>query len=226
MKVICWDFDGTLVYSEHLWSSSVFRALNETVLAHNITFTDIRSCMATGFTWHTPYEDYSNMTGEKWWIFMNRHIYNSYLSLGIEPDLAKTATDRVRDIIKETKNYNLYSDTVETLELARNKGYKNVLLSNNYPDLIEVLDALDLTKHFDHLIISALEGYDKPRPEIFEIAKNLYPDGEYIMVGDNPIADVKGGKAAGMKTVLVHKGYCDEADHCFDDLRSVLDVEM
>ncbi|MBR4071211.1 MAG: HAD family hydrolase [Clostridia bacterium] len=224
MKVICWDFDGTLVYSEHLWSSSVFRALNETVPKHNLTFSDIRSCMATGFTWHTPYEDYSSMTGEKWWLFMNRHIYNSYLSLGIERDLAKMATDRVRDIIKETKNYNLYPDTIAVLERARENGYKNVLLSNNYPDLIEVLDALDLTKHFDHLIISALEGYDKPRPEIFEIAKNLYPDGEYIMVGDNPCADIEGGRAAGMTTVLVHKGYCDEADHCFDDLMSVLTV--
>ncbi|MBR6650470.1 MAG: HAD family hydrolase [Clostridia bacterium] len=224
MKVICWDFDGTLVYSDHLWSSSVFRALNETVPKHNITFSDIRSCMATGFTWHTPYEDYSSMTGEKWWIFMNRHIYNSYLSLGIEPHLAKMATDRVRDIIKETKNYNLYPDTIAVLERARENGYKNVLLSNNYPDLIEVLDALDLTRYFDHLIISALEGYDKPRLEIFEIAKNLYPDGEYIMVGDNPCADVEGGKAAGMKTILVHKGYCDEADHCFDDLMSVLTV--
>ena len=46
------------------------------------------------------------------------------------------------------------------------------------------------------------------------------------MVGDNPIADVKGGKAAGMKTVLVHKGYNAEADYSFDDLMSVLDVEM
>ncbi len=226
MKIICWDFDGTLVYSEHLWSSSVFRALNETVTNHNVAFNDIRSCMMRGFTWQTPYEDYSTMTGEKWWDFMNAHFYNSYLSLGIVPDLAEVAADKVRNIIKEPKNYNLYPDTIAVLEASNKKGYKNVLLSNNYPDLIEVLDALDLTKYFDDLIISAVVGYDKPRCEIFEIAKNLYPCGEYIMVGDNPYADVKGGKAAGMKTVLVHKGYDENADHCFDDLMSVLSVEM
>ncbi len=226
MKVICWDFDGTLVYSEHLWSGSVFRALNETVANHNIVFTDIRRCMATGFTWHTPDEDYSKMTGEKWWKFMNAHIYNSYLSLGIAPGLAKAATNKVRTIIKETKNYNLYPDTVAVLEKSRELGYKNVLLSNNYPDLIDVLDALDLTKYFDDLIISAVVGYDKPRREIFEMAKALYPDGEYIMVGDNPYADVEGGNAAGMKTVLVHKGHSPEADYRFDDLISVLDVEI
>ncbi len=225
MKIICWDFDGTLVYSDHLWSGSVFRALNETVLEHNIAFTDIRRCMATGFTWHTPDEDYSNMTGEKWWDFMNAHIYNSYISLGIAPDLAKAATHKVRGIIKETKNYNLYPDTIATLEKSREMGYKNVLLSNNYPDLIEVLDALGLTSYFDDLIISAVVGYDKPRKEIFEIAKALYPEGEYIMVGDNPWADVAGGNAAGMKTVLVHKGECADADYCFDDLTSVLDIE-
>jgi len=44
------------------------------------------------------------------------------------------------------------------------------------------------------------------------------------MVGDNLYADIEGGKAAGMKTVLVHKGRSDAADHCFDDLTSVLDV--
>ncbi len=224
MKIICWDFDGTLVYSEHLWSGSVFRALNETVAEHNIVFTDIRRCMAKGFTWHTPYEDYSNITGEKWWDFMNSHIYNSYISLGIEPSLARAATDKVRGIIKEAKNYNLYPDTIKVLESARERGYKNVLLSNNYPDLIEVIDALDLTRHFDHLIISALVGYDKPRAEIFSIAKELYPDDDFIMVGDNPYADIEGGKKAGMKTVFVHKGECADADYCFDDLMSVLGI--
>lgn len=225
MKIICWDFDGTLVYSDHLWSNSVFRALNETVPVHNVEFTDIRRCMQTGFTWQTPFEDYTALIGEKWWEFMNLHIYNSYISLGIAPDLAKAATDKVRGIIKETKNYNLYSDTVASLEKSREMGYKNVLLSNNYPDMTEVLDALDLTRHFDHLVISALVGYDKPRAEIFEIAKALYPEGEFIMVGDNPSADVEGGKAAGMKTILVHKGFCAEADYSFDDLMSVLDIE-
>lgn len=222
MKVICWDFDGTLVYSEHLWSGSVFRALNETVSEHSILFTDIRRCMATGFTWHTPYEDYSRMTGEKWWDFMNAHIYNSYISLGISPDLARVATDKVRGIIKQRENYNFYPDTISALEMAREKGYKNVLLSNNYPDLPEVMDALDLTRYFDDIIISAVVGYDKPRGEIFEIAKALYPEGEYIMVGDNPYADILGGNAVGMKTVLVHKGHCDDADCCFDDLMSVI----
>ena len=224
MKVICWDFDGTLVYSEHLWSGSVFRALNESVSVHNVLFTDIRRCMATGFTWHTPYEDYSQMTGEKWWDFMNARIYRSYISLGIEPELAKAATDKVRGIIKEEKNYNLYADTIAVLGKSRELGYKNVLLSNNYPDLTEVLDKLDLTHRFDDLIISALVGYDKPRDEIFNMAKEPYPDGEFIMVGDNPLADIEGGKRAGMKTVLVHKSECAAADYCFDDLMSVLEV--
>ena len=225
MKIICWDFDGTLAYSDHLWSNSVFRALNETTSEHNVAFTDIRRCMQTGFTWQTPSEDYSKMTGEKWWDFMNAHFYNSYISLGVSSADAKAATDKVRGIIKEPANYTLYPDTITALEKSRAMGYKNVLLSNNYPDLTEVLDALGLTSYFDDLIISAVVGYDKPRAEIFELAKGLYPDGEFIMVGDNPSADVEGGKSAGMKTVLVHKGFCAEADYSFDDLTSVLDIE-
>lgn len=42
------------------------------------------------------------------------------------------------------------------------------------------------------------------------------------MIGDSIHADIAGGNNAGMTTILVHKGYSEKADFCFDDLRSVL----
>ena len=102
-------------------------------------------------------------------------------------------------------------------------GHKNVLLSNNYPDLIEVLDKLELTKYFDRIIVSANYGYDKPRKELFDIAKALYPNEEYIMVGDSITADIVGGNNAGMKTVLVHKGYEEKADFCTENLTEIFE---
>ncbi|MGN1201888.1 MAG: HAD hydrolase-like protein, partial [Eubacterium sp.] len=70
-KVIFWDFDGTITYSTSLWSSSVLRALKETDFESDIELEEIRKYMAFGFTWHTPDEDYSSLTGDKWWDFMN-----------------------------------------------------------------------------------------------------------------------------------------------------------
>lgn len=223
-KVVCWDFDGTLVYSHHLWSSSVFEALKDTVPNADVDFKDIRKHMCYGFTWDTPYEDYSNMTHDKWWEFMNKHIFNTYIDLGFSKDIAEIATEKVHGIIKRIDNYNLYDDAIETLKALKNKGVINVLLSNNYPDLNDILVELDLVRYFDKIVISAVEGYDKPRKELFEIAKNSYLNSKFYMVGDNEYADILGGKSVGMTTVFVHKGYSKEADYSVDDLHSVIEI--
>lgn len=222
--VIFWDFDGTLIYSEHLWSSNVYEALKCADKNTKIAFSEIRECMSSGFTWHTPNEDYSKVTNEKWWDFMNQHIYNSYIHLGVDKEIAKRAVQNVRPLIKREKNYHLYEDVMDTLIDLKEKGITNVILSNNYPDLKEVLEKLDLSQYFDAVIISAVEGYDKPRRELFEIAKNKYPDSKYYMIGDSVNADIVGGNSAGMITVLVHKGYSEKACYCFDELKGVLDL--
>ena len=223
MAIIFWDFDGTLVYSNPLCSTTVFNSLKEVNPNTDVKFTDIRKCMATGFTWHTPDEDYSNLIGDKWWEFMNRKIADDYISLGVDADVAQKAVALVRKNIKNVESYTFYPDAVDVLEKSLKKGYKNVLLSNNYPDLVEVLDKLDLTYYFDNIIVSANHGYDKPRKELFDIAKALYPNEEYIMVGDSITADIVGGNNAGMKTVLVHKGYKEKADFCTENLTEIFE---
>ena len=224
MSVFCWDFDGTLAYSDHLWSNSVFRALNETVKNHSVTFKDIRRCNQTGYTWHTPERDFTAFVGEKWWELMNTHFYNSFVSLGISESEARLASERVRGIIMLPENYFLFDDTLAVLEAAKEKGHTNIILSNNYPELEVITDALGITKYFDRLVVSGLVGYEKPRKEIFDIAKSFYPDEKFVMIGDNPTADVIGGKAAGMTTVLVHKGFDKNADYCFDNLTDIISI--
>ena len=110
------------------------------------------------------------------------------------------------------------------LEKAKEKGHTNIILSNNFPELEVITDALGITKFFDKLIVSGLVGYDKPRKEIFDIAKSFYPGEDFVMIGDNPVADIVGGKAAGMTTVLVHKGYDKNADYCFDNLLDICSI--
>lgn len=221
MSIIFWDFDGTLVHSNSLWSSSVYNALKETERNTNVKFEDIRKCMAKGFTWHTPDNDYSKMTDEKWWDFMVNKIYEDYLSLGVNSSLARTSANRVPAIIKKPENYIIYDDAVYMLKNSMNNGNTNVLLSNNYPDLIDVLNSLDLTKYFDDILVSAQIGYDKPRKELFDYAKSKYPNESYVMIGDSVSADVTGGNNAGMTTIFVHNGYCDKADYCFDNLSDI-----
>lgn len=224
MNVIFWDFDGTLVYSKHLWSGSMYRAICEIDPGTTVSFEDIRVCNQKGFTWQTPDNDHTALTGEAWWEFMNAHIYRSFCECGANHDHAVEATRLTRTILKHPDNYHLYDDTLDTLAKAREKGYRHVLLSNNYPELEDILEQIGLLSFLDGVIVSALEGYDKPRRELFEIARKRYPAERYYMVGDNPSADVIGGNRSNMTTVLVHNGYHPDADYCFDDLHGLLTI--
>jgi putative hydrolase of the HAD superfamily len=125
--------------------------------------------------------------------------------------------------VKDVKRYQLYEDTIFTLEACKAKGYKNYVLSNHIPELRDIIYQLGISDYFENYIISALVGFDKPRPELFEYAKRLagYPDLCY-MVGDNPEADILGGKAANMKTILVHKEIQSMADYTVMELREIL----
>lgn len=152
---------------------------------------------------------------------MNKHIYESYINLGVDSGTAQKASRKVRNIIKEERNYKIYDDFKYTVTELKKHGVKNIILSNNYPELEEIVNNLRIAKYFDGIIVSALEGYDKPRKELFEIAKSRYPADEYYMIGDSVNADIIGGKNAGMKTVLVHNGFCENADFCFDRLSDI-----
>lgn len=222
MNIFCWDFDGTLVHSNSLWSRSLLAALNENVPNHNIEFDDIRTELKSGFTWHTPFEDYSALTGDNWWHFMNEYFLKVFIKLGLNENQAIYTTQKVREIIKRISNYELYNDTIYTLEKLKDKG-KHIIISNNYPDMDEVVEKLGLLSYFEHIVVSSVIGYDKPRIEIFKYAEELFtPNDNFIMIGDNPTADIIGGNKAGMTTILVHKNYCPQADYCFETLSDII----
>ncbi len=225
MGMIFWDFDGTLAHSKWIWSRSVYSALCDVWADNKVDFGDVRRCMNRGFPWDTAEEDHSSLVGERWWEFMNAHFESSYLELGVSPDMSKAAAQKVRAYILNADSYTLYDDTISTLKTARDKGYTNVILSNNYPELSDIVDALGLSQYVDGVITSGLEGLDKPRRELFLRAMERYPsESGYFMVGDNPVADIEGGNGVGMTTVLVHRGKDEKADYCFDSLVEVLGV--
>ena len=102
---------------------------------------------------------------------------------------------------------------------------ENYVLSNNYPELTEVIERLGLKPYFREIFVSGRIGYEKPRPELFAYALERagYPDVAY-MVGDNPVADIQGANAAGMRTAFVHKDEPSEANWNFASLSLLRDV--
>jgi putative hydrolase of the HAD superfamily len=221
-KALFWDFDGTLAYCKRGWTKSMADTLE--FFGYTFDYQDVKAHMSAGFTWHGPEKDYTNVIGDKWWDFIFRYLNKLYVKLNITGDFDEL-NNHLRDIFLSPDNYVLYDDTEPTLKKCRQAGFKNFILSNNYPELYEIVKALGLGGYFDGCVVSANIGFEKPRKEIFEYALKAagYPDSCY-MIGDNPDADVKGAKAAGIPAILVHTPGPGGADFSFKNLTGVAEL--
>ena len=144
------------------------------------------------------------------------HFDSFYARYRIPESLSAKINSHLKAQILDAKNYTLYDDAVSVLHACTNMGFKHYMLSNNFPELPLVVRGLGLSKYFVDYIVSAHIGYEKPRAEIFQHALEIanFPKICY-MIGDNPVADVQGGKAAGMRTILVHRDVLfDAVHHC------------
>jgi putative hydrolase of the HAD superfamily len=72
--------------------------------------------------------------------------------------------------------------------------------------LEDVLTAVELRPHFAVVVRSSKAGWAKPHPAIFrEALRGLgVVANEALHVGDDPVRDVEGARAAGMEALLVH----------------------
>jgi putative hydrolase of the HAD superfamily len=161
-KTIFWDFDGTLVYSESVGSKSLYKSISATARDCAVELEEIRKHMRTGFTWHTPERDYLESTGGLWWDRLLSYFTSVNRRLGMDAELAEKAALRVKSEILNAENYRLYEDAVLILEACVKAGYVNYILSNNFPELPDVIGRLGLSEHFAGYIVSAGVGYEKP----------------------------------------------------------------
>lgn len=97
----------------------------------------------------------------------------------------------------------------ETLGELHAMGLKLVVVSNANGKLHALFERLDLARHFDVMLDSAIEGVEKPDPRLFQLAlqRSRSRANETVHVGDLYHVDVEGARGAGLEAVLF-----DEAD--------------
>lgn len=214
MKTLFWDFDGTLSRPYSMWSGTVLRVLKEAFPDLSVDLDEVRSGLGNPYPWDNLECDWRDCVGEAWWAYYMERVAEFYASYGADPAQAAEMGNRVRRIILSPESYILYPDALSTLQTCKRMGCRNYLLSNNFPELWDVAQKLGLAQYMDGCTVSGLEGYDKPRRELFEAALKRagYPN-DCVMIGDNPTADVWGARQVGMTTILVHKS----ADDCMED---------
>lgn len=222
-KALFWDFDGTLIHTNESFYDSLNKAMDS--FNYKISAEEIKKFLYTACSWYTPEISYVKKTGQKWWDTLFKKFELFYKNNCVAEKDYKIINNAFKTLILDCNNYTLYEDAETVLYKCKKIGYKNYILSNNYPELALVIKGLGLSKYITDYIVSSNIGYEKPRIEIFKHALNIsqFPDKCY-MIGDNPIADIEGGKAIGIKTLLVHNNCNSTADFKCENLLEVLTI--
>lgn len=130
-----------------------------------------------------------------------------FRSLGAGPDRLEGFADELLQRFRRTARFHLFPETLEVLDALRARGVRTAIVSNWSARLAKHLDDLDLTRRFDAVLISAVEGLEKPDRALFARALERLgvEPGEAIHVGDHPVKDVEGARAAGLRALLVDR---------------------
>jgi len=104
--------------------------------------------------------------------------------------------------------WHVFPDVLPTLEELASAGLKLAIISNWDERLRPLLRACRLDQYFESISISCELGFRKPMREIFRVtAEKLGLSPEAILhVGDNPMNDAEGARAAGLQARLLLRG--------------------
>ncbi len=103
--------------------------------------------------------------------------------------------------------WHVFPEVPGALRALRERGLRLAVVSNWDSRLPALLDRVGLGDCFDAVLVSALEGVEKPAPEIFlRAARRLSVAPEACLhVGDSPLDDYRGAESAGMLPILIDR---------------------
>jgi putative hydrolase of the HAD superfamily len=152
------------------------------------------------------YREFDGGEDEYWTRFAD-HTLRRVLDGQATPDLVERALPALRDAFVTTEAWHVYPEVPAVLDALEAAGARRVVVSNWDSRLPALLDRLDLHARFEHVIVSHLEGVEKPDPRLFEIA--LERAGaraeDALHVGDRADLDLAGARAAGIAGVVVDR---------------------
>ncbi|MFT3927312.1 MAG: HAD family hydrolase [Myxococcales bacterium] len=134
------------------------------------------------------------------------HMQAIFEVAGLRESDARRATAAAR---QEHDQFNLWRRVPDglgaALERALRAHVRLGVVSNSEGQLAALFERLGLSRYFEHVVDSGLEGVRKPDPEIFRraLARFGIDAKDALYAGDIPQVDVDGARAAGMEAVLV-----------------------
>jgi len=199
LKVILFDAAGTLFHlpkgvGYHYALVGQQLGLDLDAAALNRAFARRWSEMPARATTGEPRED----DDKGWWRELVDRVFDD-----VAPETHELDRDNFFEVVyehfAEADVWELYPEAIEVLERLQ-KSYALGVVSNFDGRLRMILEQLGVSKFFSNVVISSEVGADKPDPFIFRRALELariLPN-EALHVGDDPLRDWQGARAAGL----------------------------
>ncbi len=226
--MLFWDFHGTLTHPDINWFDAAIDAAAEVIPGYVLTIETLtRYFGGTCLPWFSVADrDTRHLLGEgAWWRYCNEQFCAMFLQCGFAPEHALLIASKMREKILQPHRYTLYDDALPTLKELCRRGYQSHILSNNFPELEQIVTALGMRPYMGQVLVSGLIGYEKPRAEIFALAKSLSQKEQPVwMIGDNPRDDIQGAAQHGFVTVCPHGVPAEHAHHNIQNLGDILEL--
>jgi putative hydrolase of the HAD superfamily len=222
---ILWDFDGTLAQGPG-WSKTLLRVLDGNYPGHRIAREQIRAFLLEGFPWHNPERPHPELSSpDAWWSLVKPILTRAYQGVGFANTESEKMAELAHKLILDPAGYTLFEDTVAALQRLSDRGWRHIILSNNFPELPSIVDRLPIKKFIHECISSGVTGYEKPHNKAFSIALDCAGrPGKVWMVGDSLSADIAGAEAAGLPAILVHNSTDENTKYYARNLIEVVSI--
>ncbi len=208
MRLLIWDFDGTLAHrrGETGWSLLLEEVLDAEEPGHPHSADTFRPYLRSGFPWHSPEVAHPDLCDpDAWWGSVRPVLAQAYEAVGYPAERAAELAASARRLYVDPATWTLFDDTLPTLERLTEAGWTHALLSNHVPELGRIVEGLGLRPHLAAMSCSAETGFEKPHPRAYaDVLDELQPE-EAWMIGDNAVADVLGAEAVGLPAILVRR---------------------
>lgn len=189
LEAAIFDFDGTLVDSETLYTKSLIKTANKMNVLQDV--------------------DFDSMAGYQTKDMYNILIKNHY----VPDDFFPETSDYFRKIIET--DLETFDGVMETLE--RLKNIDIVIASNSDIDYVKnISDKKGISKYIKDYSCHNEKLKAKPEPDLFlnafEILKNLNKNlnKENVLIFEDSLAGVKAAKKTGIKIVAITNSYSKE----------------
>lgn len=189
LEAAIFDFDGTLVDSETLYTKSLIKTANKMNVLQDV--------------------DFDSMAGYQTKDMYNILIKNHY----VPDDFFPETSDYFRKIIET--DLETFDGVMETFE--RLKNIDIVIASNSDIDYVKnISDKKGISKYIKDYSCHNEKLKAKPEPDLFlnafEILKNLNKNlnKENVLIFEDSLAGVKAAKKTGIKIVAITNSYSKE----------------